>query len=236
MSNQTSAHSHEEDNHDHDLTKDETYLKLFKGNREWVSEKLQLDKDYFKNLASKPQAPQYMLIGCSDSRVPPDQLTKTEPGQIFIHRNVANLVVNTDVNMLSVLQYAVEVLNVKHVIVMGHYGCGGVRASMEHTYQGIIDNWIRNIRDVQRLHKDRLDAITDFDEKFRLLVELNVIEQSLNLCKTSVVQKAWKKGINLQIHGWVYDLATGLIKDLEIEEKRWHEIRPIYKLKFPELR
>jgi carbonic anhydrase len=126
-----------------------------------------------------------------------------------LSKDVANLVVNTDLNMLSVLQYAVEVLNVKHVIVMGHYGCGGVRASMEHTYQGTIDNWIRNIRDVQRLHKDKLDAITDFDEKFRLLVELNVIEQSLNLCKTSVVQKAWKKGINLQIHGWVYDLATG---------------------------
>jgi len=214
---------------------DETYQKLFEGNREFVKRKLALDENYFSDMANKSQTPNYMLIGCSDSRVPPDQLTMTQPGDIFIHRNVANLVVNTDLNVMSVLQYAVEVLKVKHVIVMGHYKCGGVLASMEHTAHGLIDKWLRNIKDVQRLHKDKLDATETFEERFNLLVELNVVEQALNLCKTSIVQRAWKTGQELHVHGWVYDLGTGIIKDLEIEEKVWRDIAPIYKIRFPDL-
>ena len=145
------------------------------------------------------------------------------------------MVVNTDLNVNTVLQYAVEVLKVKHVIVMGHYKCGGVLASMENTDHGLIDKWLRNIKDVQRLHKDKLDACATFEERFNLLVELNVIEQTLNLCKTRTVQRAWKTGQELHVHGWVYDLATGIIKDLEIEEKVWKDIAPIYKIRFPDL-
>jgi carbonic anhydrase len=219
---------------------DNNYKKLFDGNRSFVASKLQSDPEYFMRL-SKSQSPKYVLIGCADSRVPPDQLTQTEPGEIFIHRNgkynvsvltlsVANLVVNTDLNCMSVIQYAVEVLKVKHVIVMGHYGCGGVKASMEKKYHGLIDNWLRNIKDVQRLHWQELQNITNESEKFRRLVELNVKEQALNVCKTAVVQKAWSKGENVHVHGWVYDLESGIIKDLEIEQTEWFNIKPIYEV------
>ncbi|KAL0488128.1 carbonic anhydrase [Acrasis kona] len=205
------------------------YKKLFTGNRDFVARKTKEDPEYFTRLVNT-QTPKYVLIGCSDSRVPPDQLTNTNPGEIFIHRNVANLVVNTDNNIMSVLQYAIEVLKVKHVIVMGHYGCGGVKASMEHQPHGLIDKWLRNIKDVQRLHWDELNSIDDPEQRWRRLVELNVREQALNVCKTRIVQQAWEKGFNVHVHAWVYELATGHIKDLEILEKDWLDIKPIYEL------
>jgi len=212
------------------------YQKLLKGNRKFVETKLAEEgEDYFRNMANH-QNPQFLVIGCSDSRVHPDQVTGTKPGDIFIHRNVANLVVNTDLNLMSVLQYAVEVLKVKHVIVLGHYNCGGVRAAMDSTYHGLIDKWLRNIKDIQRLHHEKLQAVKDVEERFKLLVRLNVQEQTLNLCKSSIIQKAWARGQNVHVHGWVYDLQEGLMKDLKIEEKLWREIAPIYGLIFPEIR
>ncbi|KAL0484207.1 carbonic anhydrase [Acrasis kona] len=205
------------------------YDNLFAGNRHFVDRKLREDPEYFSRLVNT-QTPKYVLIGCSDSRVPPDRLTNTKPGEMFIHRNVANLVVNTDSNVMSVLQYAVEVLKVKHVIVMGHYGCGGVRASTEKKHHGLIDEWLRNIKDVQRLHWNELQGIDDEDKRLRRLVELNVKEQALNVCKTNILQNAWARGENVHVHGWVYELSTGLIKDLQIEEKEWLNIKPIYDL------
>ena len=233
-----SCHFHPHDHHDpryldkmHPEDR-ELYQKLLRGNRAYVASKIKNDSEYFAKKAHT-QSPKFLIIGCSDSRVHPDQLTGTEPGDIFIHRNVANLVVNTDLNLMSVLQYAVEVLKVKHVIVLGHYNCGGVRASMEQTHHGLIDKWLRNIKDVQRLHSDKLNAVKDVDEKFKLLVKLNVQEQTLNLCKSSVIQRAWARGENVHVHGWIYDLHDGFIKDLKIEEKLWHDIAPIYQLTFP---
>ncbi|EFC36963.1 predicted protein [Naegleria gruberi] len=221
----------EEEFTEEELVAQQSYEKLLNNNKEFVSDKLGSDPDFF-NRIKDVQKPDYMLIGCSDSRVPPDQLTKTQPGQIFIHRNVANLVVNTDVNAMSVLQYAVEVLQVKHVIVMGHTRCGGVMAALTNKHLGLIDHWLRNIKDVYRLHKAEVDAIEDKDKKIHRMIELNIIEQTLNLCKTSVVQNAWAKGRTLHVHGWLCDIETGLIKDLEIEEKRWKEIESIYKYDF----
>ncbi|KAL9642983.1 hypothetical protein ABK040_010675 [Willaertia magna] len=211
----------------------EMYDKLLQNNIEYVQEKLELDPNFFLK-HKETQKPNYLLIGCSDSRVPPDQMLKTPPGELFIHRNVANLVVNTDLNLMAVLQYAVEVLKVKHVIVMGHSRCGGVKASLENCYHGLIDKWLRNIKDVQRLHKDELDKIKNFDKKWERLIELNVIEQSLNICKTSIIQRAWQKGQAIHVHGWVCDIETGLIKDLEIEETLWQPIENIYKIEFSE--
>jgi carbonic anhydrase len=205
------------------------YLALLEGNRKFVQQKLNIDPEYFKKHVHE-QKPKYVLIGCSDSRVSPDQLTNTEPGEIFMHRNIANIVVSSDMNVMSVLSYAIEVLKVKHVIVMGHYGCGGVRASMDNQYHGVIDKWLRHIKDVQRLYWNKLQATKSFDERFRLLVELNVKEQALNICKTPMLQRAWANGENIHVHAWVYDLETGLIRDLEIEEHEWHDIAPIYKL------
>lgn len=221
---------------DEELTLEEiqaqqSYEKLLNNNKEFVKDKLSSDPDFF-NRIKDVQTPDYLLIGCSDSRVPPDQLTKTQPGQIFIHRNVANLVVNTDVNAMSVIQYAVEVLQVKHVIVMGHTRCGGVMAALTNKQFGLIDHWLRNIKDIYRLHKTEVDSIEDKDKKIARMIELNVIEQTLNLCKTSIVQSAWAKGRALHVHGWICDIETGLIKDLEIEEKRWKEIESIYKYDF----
>lgn len=211
------------------------YQKLLCGNRQFVATKIAEEgEDYFARHADT-QSPTYLIIGCSDSRVHPDQLTGTKPGDIFIHRNVANLVVNTDLNLMSVLQYAVEVLKVKHVIVLGHYNCGGVKASMEKTYHGLIDKWLRNLKDVQRLHYAQLSQVSDFDERFKLMVRLNVQEQTLNLCKTSIIQKAWTRGQNVHVHGWVYDLREGILRDLSIEEQMWSDIAPIYGLRFPDV-
>jgi carbonic anhydrase len=187
--------------------------KIFAGNRQWVARKLSEDPDYFKKLAAGQQ-PEYLFIGCSDSRVPANEISGTGPGEMFVHRNIANMVVHTDINMLSVLQYAVEVLKVRHVIVCGHYGCGGVLAAMSDKQFGMIDNWLTNIKDVMRLHEPELLRLQDADARARRLVELNVIEQVRNLAKTSIIQNA-RKGVHPpQLHGLVYDIREGYLKDL----------------------
>jgi carbonic anhydrase len=205
------------------------YRRLIHGNRIWVEENLSHDRYYFDKL-SKGQAPQVLWIGCADSRIPPDTITHTRPGEIFIHRNVANLVVHTDLNMLSVLQYAVEVLKVRQVIVCGHYECGGVRAAMQPSDLGLANKWLRNIKEVYQLHVHELSAVTDPKEREKLLVELNVMEQVRNLAKTSIIQKAWKKRA-VQIHGWVIDLSTGFIKELPIRLNSPRDLEPIFRYK-----
>jgi carbonic anhydrase len=209
--------------------KQSAYETLLINNRKWVETQLQKDPEYFENLA-KGQTPHYLFIGCSDSRVHASEITGTIPGEMFVHRNIANLVVHTDINLLSVLQFAVEVLEVHHVIVCGHYGCGGVAAAMDQKAHGLIDNWLRNIKDVYRLHKNELDAITDRDERMKRVVELNVIEQVYNVYKTSIVQKARLHNNIPQVHGWVYNIRDGIIKDLEIDVvKNYTESDHIYR-------
>jgi len=183
---------------------------LLRRNERFVAEQLALDPGYFRTL-SEGQHPAFLWIGCSDSRVPPDRITGTQPGDMFVHRNIANLVVQTDMNLLSVLQYAVDVLEVEHVIVCGHYGCGGVRAAMGEARHGLIDNWLRVLKDTGQFFGDQLASL-GADARFDRLVELNVIEQVYNLGKTSIVQEAWKRGARPFIHGWVFDLATGFIR------------------------
>jgi carbonic anhydrase len=203
-----------------------TYEKLLLENKAWASKKIQDDPEYFNKLASI-QTPEYLWIGCSDSRVPANQITGTEPGEMFVHRNIANMVVNTDLNMLSVLQYAVEVLKVKHIIVCGHYGCGGVKAAMTHSSLGIINKWLRNIKDVYRIHRDEVDSIEDPNERANKLIEYNVQEQVMNLAKTSIIQKAWKNADAPHLHGWVYGLDNGIIKPI-YEMTPGSFIDPIY--------
>ncbi|HYC40963.1 MAG TPA: carbonate dehydratase [Chitinophagaceae bacterium] len=189
-----------------------SYEKLLQANREWAQGILQSDPGYFHRLA-QVQKPEFLWIGCSDSRVPADRITGTQPGEIFVHRNVANLVVNTDVNLLAVLDFAVTVLKVKHVIVCGHYGCGGIRAAAtRHDHKPVLNMWLRNIKDVYRLHRQELDAITDEEQRIDRLVELNVREQVYNLSKTTIIQRAWKKEHRPDLHGWVYGLKDGIIK------------------------
>jgi carbonic anhydrase len=211
----------------------ESYQKLLSANKEWAANKLQINPEYFDRL-SETQTPEFLWIGCADSRVPADQVTGTQPGEIFVHRNVANLVVHTDMNMLAVLQYAVEVLKVKHILVVGHYECGGVKASMTHKDYGLINKWLRNIKDVYVKHEPELDAITDESLKFDRMVELNVIEQVYNLAKTTIVQKAWASTEHYpQLHGWVLDLHTGLIKSMiEIAPGETDKIESIYRYEF----
>ena len=187
------------------------YEQLLLQNRAWVEQKLQEDKDFFNKLANT-QKPDFLWIGCADSRVPANEITGTAPGEVFVHRNIANMVVHSDMNMLSVLDYAVNVLEVNHVIVCGHYGCGGVKAAMSRHSFGIINKWLRNIKDVYRIHRDEIDVIKDEELRTDRLVELNVIEQVSNLAKTSIIQKAWKNESRPHIHGWVYGLQDGLIK------------------------
>ncbi|MEO7045826.1 MAG: carbonic anhydrase [Ferruginibacter sp.] len=187
------------------------YQKLLVENKAWALEQNRIDPDFFKRLAAQ-QAPEFLWIGCSDSRVPADKITGTDPGEIFVHRNIANLVVNTDINLLSVLQYAVEVLKVRHVIVCGHYGCGGVKAAMGNHHFGIINHWLKEIKDVYRIHRDEVDSLASEEQRADLLTELNVREQVLNLAKTSIIQKAWKEENLPHLHGWVYGLKDGIIK------------------------
>jgi carbonic anhydrase len=207
---------------------EKSYKKLLNNNKKWVVKQLKTDPNYFEDLA-KGQSPEYLWIGCSDSRVPANEITGTKPGEIFVHRNIANMVVHTDMNMLSVLSYAVEVLKVKHVIVCGHYGCGGVLAAMGNKQYGLIDNWLRHIKDVYRLHATQLDAIEDATQRGRRFVELNVMEQVLDLTKTSIVQNAWKNKQPLHLHGWVYDIHDGNIKDLEVTIKSAEDLHAVYK-------
>jgi len=188
------------------------YELLLKENKSWAAEMLNSDPEFFKKL-SDLQTPEYLWIGCSDSRVPANQITATQPGEIFVHRNVANLVVNTDVNVLSVLDYAVNHLKVKHVIVCGHYGCGGINAAITNIdFKPVLNMWLRNIKDVYRLHRTELDLIFDEQKKNDRLVELNVMEQVFNLAKTSIIQRAWKNEQRPDLHGWVYGLRDGIIK------------------------
>jgi carbonic anhydrase len=203
-----------------------SYEKLLLENKAWAGEKIQDDPEFFKRLSSL-QAPEFLWIGCSDSRVPADMITGTQPGEIFVHRNIANLVVNTDINLLSVLQYAVEVLKVRHVIVCGHYGCGGIKAAMDQHYYGIINHWLKNIKDIYRLHRDEIDAIEGEKERANRLTELNVQEQVFNLAKTSIIQSAWKNEKRPHLHGWVYGLENGLIKPV-YEMEAGSAIDPLY--------
>lgn len=191
----------------------DSYKKLLLTNQAWVKDKLEVRADYFESMA-EVQKPEYLWIGCSDSRVPAEEITGTEPGELFVHRNIANLVIHTDFNVLSVLQYAVEVLDVKHIIVCGHYNCGGVRNALSNRNFGLINKWLRHIKDVYRVHHDELDRIGDPNQRQRRLVEVNIVEQVWNLAKTSIVQKAWRAEGRPYLHGWVYDLHTGYIKDL----------------------
>lgn len=201
---------------------------IFVNNRQWVESKLNHDPDFFNKLANG-QKPPILWIGCSDSRVPANEITGTQPGEIFVHRNIANMVVHTDMSMLSVLDYAVNVLQVTHVIVCGHYGCGGVNAALDNKSVGLIDNWLRHIKDVYRLHKPEIDALPDLVSKQRRMVEVNVQEQVFDLTKTSIVQNAWAQGRFLQVHGLVYDIANGLLKDLNVTVGDNSQIDTVYK-------
>jgi len=207
------------------------YKKILDNNKKWVQDKLAISPNYFKNLADG-QEPPLLWIGCSDSRVPANEIIGAEPGEVFVHRNIANMVLHTDMNMLSVLDYAVNALKVKHVIVCGHYGCGGVKAAMGNSSIGIIDNWIRHIKDVYRFHHEELDAITDEKERFNKFVEINVKEQVMDLAKTSIVQNAWKNGQELSLHGWVYGLNDGYVTDLGVNFSCDKDLDDVYQLKF----
>jgi len=204
------------------------YEQLLLQNRAWVEQKLSEDKDYFNRLANV-QKPDFLWIGCADSRVPANEITGTNPGEVFVHRNIANMVVHTDMNMLSVLDYAVNVLEVNHVIVCGHYGCGGIKAAMINKQIGLIDNWIRHIKDVYRMHQDELEAIADMTARQDRLTELNVIEQVYDLGKTSIIQNSWEKRGGPYVHGWVYDIRNGLIKDLKVTMHEDSEMPDVYR-------
>lgn len=200
--------------------------KIFESNKDWVNSKLALDKDYFKNL-SKGQTPQILYIGCSDSRVTAEELMGADPGDVFVHRNIANMVPNTDLSSMTVINYAVVHLEVKHIVVCGHYYCGGVKAAMQSADLGILNPWLRNIRDVYRTHHDELNAIENEEEKYKRLVELNVQEQCINILKTAAVQKAYHKN-NITVHGWVFDIHSGKLVDLKIDiDKIMSEIMEI---------
>ena len=207
------------------------YNQLLENNRDWVAKKLDENPEFFDKLA-QGQKPPLLWIGCSDSRVPANEIIGAPPGEVFVHRNIANMVIHTDMSMLSVLDYAVNALKVKHIIVCGHYGCGGVKAAMTNDSIGIIDNWIRHIKDVYRFHHKELDLMKDEAERFNRFVELNIVEQVFDLAKTSIVQKAWESGQELMIHGWVYGVNNGLIKDLNLTMKDNHSLANVYQLDF----
>ena len=205
------------------------YNKLIENNKEWVSRNLAKDPQFFERLADG-QEPPLLWIGCSDSRVPANEIIGAAPGEVFVHRNIANMVIHTDISMLSVLDYAVNVLKVKHVIVCAHYGCGGVKAAMGNSQIGLIDNWIRHIKDVYRFHHEELNAIQNEKDRFNRFVEVNVAEQVLDLAKTTIVQNAWGKGQQVHLHGWVYDIHDGLINDLNVTLKDNKSLNEVYQL------
>lgn len=202
---------------------------LFEKNRNWAESVKTSDPRFFEKLAAQ-QSPEYLWIGCSDSRVPANQIVGLMPGEIFVHRNIANMVVHTDFNCLTVLQYAIDVLKVKHVMVVGHYGCGGIDAAYENADNGLIDNWLRNIKDVQHRHRERIEAIEDREARLNLLCELNVMTQVSHVCHTTIVQNAWQRGQKLAIHGWVYSLEDGLLKDLDCTVDRAEQIADAYRI------
>ena len=194
---------------------------LFENNKQWADAIKKEQPDFFKNL-SEQQSPEYLWIGCSDSRVPANALLGMQPGEVFVHRNIANQVIHTDLNCLSVIQFAVDVLKVKHIIVCGHYGCGGVKASMENESHGLIDNWLHHIKDVYRFHRQQLDALTDPEQKLTLLCELNVVEQVANVCNTTILKKAWQAKQDITVHGFVYNLHDGILKDLNVSTNEYN--------------
>lgn len=210
------------------------YEQLIRNNRRWVEEKTQQNPGFFDELA-KGQKPPFLWIGCADSRVPANEITGTEAGEVFVHRNIANLVVSTDMSLLSVLDYAVNVLEVKHVIVCGHYGCGGVLAAMGHRQHGLIDNWLVHIKDTYRLHEAELNAINDEEARGRRLVELNVMEGVHDLFATSILQQAWQRRGGPTVHGWVYDIRNGYIKDLDVNVKTPAGLEDVYRLESPQV-
>ncbi|MBY0494054.1 MAG: carbonate dehydratase [Cyanobacteria bacterium] len=189
---------------------------LLQNNRQWAADRVGRDPTFFTRL-EKQQAPEFLWIGCSDSRVPANEIVGLDPGELFVHRNVANVVVHTDLNCLSVLQFAIDVLKVKHVIVCGHYGCGGIRAALEKDQHGLIDNWLRHVQDVARAHEVKLEAMPTFDARVDKLCELNVIDQAQNVARTTIVQDAWRRGHQVELHGWIYGLKDGLITDLGLQ-------------------
>ena len=205
------------------------YNSLLENNKAWVASKLEIDPEYFTKLANGQQPP-LLWIGCADSRVPANEIIGAKPGEVFVHRNIANMVIHSDMNMLSVLDYAVNVLHVRHIIVCGHYGCGGVKAAMGSETFGLIDNWIRHIKDVYRFHHETLNAIENETERFNKFVELNVIEQVHDLAKTSIVQNTWRAGKSLTIHGWVYGVGSGIIKDLGVNIESNQVLDEVYQL------
>lgn len=207
------------------------YKKILDNNKQWVENQLNIDPEYFNDLA-KGQTPPLLWIGCSDSRVPANEIIGAKPGEVFVHRNIANMVIHSDMNMLSVLDYAVNVLKVKHVIVCGHYGCGGVKAAMGNDSIGIIDNWIRHIKDIYRLHDKYLNSIENETERFNAFVEINVKEQVFDLAKTSIIQSAWKKDQEVTIHGWVYGLNSGFVTDLGVNFSSDKDLDEVYQLNF----
>lgn len=202
---------------------------LFHNNREWAESVRSDDPGFFETLAAQ-QNPEYLWIGCSDSRVPANQIVGLLPGEVFVHRNVANMVVHTDFNCLTVLQYAIEMLKIKHVIVVGHYNCGGVQAAYENADNGMIDNWLRNIKDVQHTHRDRINAVEGEEARVDLLCELNVMTQVANVCHTSIAQNAWARGQKLEVHGWIYSLKDGLLQDLDCTVNRADQIPEVYRI------
>ena len=204
------------------------YEKLLLQNKAWSEEKLELDKDFFNRLAHQ-QKPKFLWIGCSDSRVPANEITGTDPGEVFVHRNIANMVVHTDLNLLSVLQYAVNVLEVDHIIVCGHYGCGGIEAALGNKSFGLINKWLRNIKEVYKMYQAELDAIGNHADRVNRLVELNVLEQCQDLLKTSIIQKAWHDRKAPEIHGWVYGLNNGLINELTTIKPDTDAIHPVFR-------
>ncbi|WP_026951630.1 carbonate dehydratase [Algoriphagus mannitolivorans] len=204
------------------------YEKLLLQNKAWSVERIQHDKNFFHRLANQ-QKPKFLWIGCSDSRVPANEVTGTDPGEIFVHRNIANMVVHTDLNLLSVLQYAVDVLKVEHIIVCGHYGCGGVEAALGNHSFGLINKWLRNIKEVYRMHQEEIDSIKNHKAQVDRLVELNVLEQCQDLIKTSIIQKAWRDRKAPHVHGWVYGLDDGLVKELITIKADMENIPPIFR-------
>ncbi|MTG97137.1 MULTISPECIES: carbonate dehydratase [Myroides] len=210
------------------------YLKILENNKAWVEEKLAINPNYFKRLSER-QTPPVLWIGCSDSRVPANEIIGAEPGDVFVHRNIANMVIHSDMNMLSVLDYAVNILKVTNIIVCGHYGCGGVLAAMKNESYGLIDNWIRHIKTVYRLHNVELDQIDDEVVRFNRFVELNVQEQVYDLAKTSIVQGAWARQQDLSIHGWVYGLNSGYVTDLEVNVTNNQDLDEVYQLRFKKI-
>lgn len=204
-----------------------TLSHLLNKNRSWASDKVHQQKDFFKRLENI-QAPQYLWIGCSDSRVPANEIVALDPGELFVHRNVANVVVHTDLNCLSVIQYAVEVLHVKHIMVVGHYGCGGVRAALLKQRFGLIDNWLRHIQDIHQRYQAIVESAGSIEKQIDRLCELNVIEQTLNVCETTIIQDTWARGESLDVHGWIYGLNDGIIRDLNITMNSPDDMAAIY--------